>query len=294
MQRIAFIGLGIMGKAMVRNLLKKGYAVQGWARSPAKVADLASEGLVLKSDLKDAVKDAAIVFTMVGGPADVEDLYFREDGILRNVSAGTILIDCTSSSPKLAQRIYAAAGDLGCEALDLPVSGGEKGAVSGRLSMFAGGDERTLDKVRDVLAAVAGTVTYEGGAGCGQHTKLVNQIMVAGQLAGMCEGVAYALEKGLDLKAVLSAVAPGAARCASLDMYTDKILARDPTPGGALRYLVKDLKVAFGELEHSGLTLDVAKASCRNYQVMCDEGHGDDGTQALCWFYDAHRRKQDP
>lgn len=291
MPKIAFIGLGIMGKAMVRNLIKKGYTVQGWARTPSKVADLAAEGLCLKPSVKEAVADAGIVFTMVGGPADVEDLYFKEGGILGSIGKGTILIDCTSSSPELAQRIYAAAKDLGCEALDLPVSGGEKGAVSGTLSMFAGGDRETLDKVIGILSAVAGTVTYEGKAGCGQHTKLVNQIMVAGQLAGMAEGVAYALEKGLDLQSVLKAVAPGAARCASLDMYTDKILAHDPTPGGALRYLVKDLKVAFKELEHSGISLDVAKASCRNYQRMCDEGHGDDGTQALCWFYAGHKER---
>lgn len=291
MQRIAFIGLGIMGRAMVLNLMKKGYAVQGWARTPSKVQSLVDAGFSLKASLAQAVSDVDIVFTMVGGPSDVEDLYFGEGGILKSVKSGTILIDSTSSSPELAERIYESARAVCCEALDLPVSGGEKGAIAGKLSMFAGGDEGTLDKVRQILAAIATTVTYEGKAGCGQHTKLVNQIMVAGQLAGMCEGVAYALEKGLDLKSVLQAVAPGAARCASLDMYTDKIIAHDPTPGGALRYLVKDLNIAFRELEQSGIELNVAKASCQNYQKMCDEGHGNDGTQALCWFYEQHRRK---
>lgn len=288
---IAFIGLGIMGSAMVANLLNKGYSVQGWARTPAKVKAIADIGLKLKPSVKEAVADADIIFTMVGGPQDVEDLYFRDDGILNNIKKGSVLIDCTSSSPEMAVKIYKKALELGADALDMPVSGGQKGAIAGTLSLFAGGDEAVLKKVLPVLEAIATTITYEGPAGFGQHTKLVNQIMVAGQLAGMCEGFAYAIEKGLNLEAVVKSVSPGAARCASLDLYADKILAGDKTPGGALRYLAKDLRNAFKELEGSGLNLKASQAVYDCYSKMEAEGDGDDGTQALTWFYQKHRNK---
>ncbi len=286
---IAFIGLGIMGSAMVANLVNKGYSVQGWARSPAKVKAIADIGLKLKPSVKEAVADADIIFTMVGGPQDVEDLYFRDDGILNNIKKGSVLIDCTSSSPEVAVKIYKKALELGADALDMPVSGGQKGAIAGTLSLFVGGDEAVLKKVLPILEAIATTITYEGPAGFGQHTKLVNQIMVAGQLAGMCEGFAYAIEKGLNLEAVVKSVSPGAARCASLDLYADKILAGDKTPGGALRYLAKDLRNAFKELEGSGLNLKASQAVYDCYSKMEAEGDGDDGTQALTWFYQKHR-----
>ncbi len=286
---IAFIGLGIMGSAMVANLLNKGYSVQGWARTPAKVKAIADIGLKLKPSVKEAVADADIIFTMVGGPQDVEDLYFRDDGILNNIKKGSVLIDCTSSSPEVAVKIYKKALELGADALDMPVSGGQKGAIAGTLSLFVGGDEAVLKKVLPILEAIATTITYEGPAGFGQHTKLVNQIMVAGQLAGMCEGFAYAIEKGLNLEAVVKSVSPGAARCASLDLYADKILAGDKTPGGALRYLAKDLRNAFKELEGSGLNLKASQAVYDCYSKMEAEGDGDDGTQALTWFYQKHR-----
>lgn len=149
--KISFIGLGIMGSAMVRNLLKKGYTVQGWARHPDKLNSLVQAGLQLKDSLISAVADADIVFTMVGGPADVKELYFGENGILKHVKKGTILIDCTSSSPALAQEIFKAAELYGCEALDMPVSGGQKGAEAGTLSLFAGGKLETLEKVKPIL-----------------------------------------------------------------------------------------------------------------------------------------------
>ncbi len=288
---IAFIGLGIMGSAMVANLLNKGYSVQGWARSPAKVKAVADIGLKLKPTVQDAVSDADIIFTMVGGPLDVEDLYFRDDGILNSIKKGSVLIDCTSSSPEVAVKIYNKAKEIGADALDMPVSGGQKGAIAGTLSLFAGGDEAVLKKVLPVLEAVATTITYEGPAGFGQHTKLVNQIMVAGQLAGMCEGFAYAIEKGLNLEAVVKSVSPGAARCASLDLYADKVLAGDKTPGGALRYLAKDLRNAFKELEGSGINLKASQAVYDCYNQMEAEGQGDDGTQALTWFYQKHRQQ---
>ncbi len=287
---IAFIGLGIMGSAMVSNLLKKGFKVCGWARNPQKIAALKEKGLILKQDIPSLVSDDDIVFTMVSGPKDVEDLYFREDGILKHVKKGCILIDCTSSSPELAVKIFNEALKIGVYALDMPVSGGQIGAVNGTLSMFAGGDPQILDRVKPILDAVASTVTYEGVAGYGQHTKLVNQIMVAGQLAGMCEGFAYAIEKGLNLEAVLKSVKPGAAGCASLDMYGEKILRGDKAPGGALKYLVKDLRNAFKELEGSGIRLSASEAACNAYAQMEEEGQGDDGTQALTWFYGAHRK----
>ena len=234
MEKIGFIGLGIMGKSMVLNLLKKGYSVDFYARHRERTTVVIEAGAVFHDNIHDAVCDADVVITMVGGPSDVEELYFKEGGILESVKAGTTLIDMTSSSPSLAKRLYAEALKRGLNSLDVPVTGGDVGAREGTLSLMVGGDKAVLDKVYAVLNAMGSKITFMGEAGSGQHCKLVNQIMCAGALAGMCEGLAYATSKGLNLTDVLAAVSKGAAGSRSLDLYGERICVGDMQPGGAL------------------------------------------------------------
>ncbi|MBO6258607.1 MAG: NAD(P)-dependent oxidoreductase [Succinivibrio sp.] len=281
---IGFIGVGIMGKSMVRNLMKNGYEVHIYARHPDKVRDIVAEGAVLHSSIVEAVKDRDAVFTSVGGPDDVEEIYFGEGGILKSATKGTFLIDTTTSSPELAVRLYESGRKSGFHVLDVPVTGGDVGARTATLSMLAGGDREDYEKALELLSCLGSNINYEGMAGCGQHTKAVNQIMVAASLAGMCEGFAYAKVHGLCLKTVLKSVASGAAGSRSLDLYADRLIAGDMQPGGALKFLVKDLKIAREGLTGSGIRLKAMEQILEEYQQMVDEGLGDLGTQALYEF----------
>ena len=281
MQKIGFIGLGIMGKAMVKNLLKQGFSVDFYARHKEKTIDAIECGATFHDSIKEALEDVDVVITMVGGPRDVEDIYFREGGIFDSVKEGTYLIDMTSSSPSLAKKLYAKGKELGMYVLDVPVTGGDVGARDGTLSLMVGGDESTLEKVTPVLSAMGSRITYMGEAGSGQNCKLVNQIMCAGSLAGMCEGLAYAKSRGLPLEGVLHAVSSGAAASRSLDLYGERICIGDMQPGGALSYLVKDLKNAHNELSGKDLKLKMTDAVLDVYAAMEKEGLGSLGVQAM-------------
>ena len=281
MQKIAFIGLGIMGKAMVLNLLKKGYSVDFYARHKERTLSVIESGAVFHDNIHDAVCSADAVITMVGGPKDVEELYYKDGGILESVKEGTYLIDMTSSSPSLAQKLYQDAKERHLFALDVPVTGGDVGAREGTLSLMVGGDKEVLDKVYDILKAMGSKITYMGKAGSGQNCKLVNQIMCAGALAGMCEGLAYASFTGLNLQDVLDAVSQGAAASRSLDLYGERIRRGDMQPGGALSYLVKDLKNARSELKGKKLELKMTDAVLDVYAKMESLGQGALGVQAM-------------
>lgn len=281
---VGFIGVGIMGKSMVRNLMKHDYEVHIYARHPQKVQDVVGEGAILHPNLAEAVADRDVVFTVVGGPNDVEDLYLRSGGILDSAKEGAFLIDMTTSSPSLAKKIHDKGKAMGFHVLDVPVTGGDIGARNATLSLLAGGDRDDYEKARELLLCLGNNLNYEGPSGCGQHTKAVNQIMVAASLAGMCEGFAYAKVNGLDLKTVLSSVASGAAGSRSLDLYADRLIAGDMQPGGALKFLVKDLKIAREGLADSGIRLKAMEQILEEYQQMVDEGLGDLGTQALYEF----------
>ena len=237
MKKIGFIGLGVMGKAMVKNLLKHGFEVDFYARHKEKTLDAIEAGAVFHDTIKDAVKDADVVITMVGGPKDVEEIYLNSDGILDSVKKGTYLIDMTSSSPSLAVRLNEEGQKRGLHVLDVPVTGGDVGARDGTLSLMVGGSQDDMDKVLNVLKAMGTTITYMGKSGAGQCAKLVNQIMVAGAFAGMCEGLAFAKVTGLDLKTILKAVSGGLAGSRVLEILSPRIVEGDFKSGGALKYL---------------------------------------------------------
>ena len=187
MKKIGFIGVGIMGKSMVRNLMKAGFEVSIYARTKAKVEDVLQEGALWCNSIGSCAAGKDAVITIVGFPKDVEEVYFAEGNILDSAAAGTYLIDMTTTSPQLAIRIYEKAKKNGQHALDAPVTGGDTGAKNGTLSILAGGEEQDFHACMPLFEAMGKTIVYEGSAGCGQHTKMANQIMIAGALSGVCE-----------------------------------------------------------------------------------------------------------
>lgn len=286
MKTIGFIGVGIMGKSMVRNLMKAGFTLHIYARTRAKVEDVIDEGALFYEDIGSCVKDCDAVITMVGYPEDVEEVYLAEGNIFERARAGAYCIDMTTSSPNLAKQLYAKGKALGLHVLDAPVTGGDVGAKNGTLSILVGGEEEDFKACLPLFKAMGTNIQYEGKAGNGQHTKMVNQIMIAANLSGVCEALSYARKKELDLDAVLAAVSSGAAGSRQLELLGSKILAGDFNPGFFVKHFVKDMRLAAEEAEESGLKLDILLQVLKHYQALETDGWGDLGTQALIKHYE--------
>ena len=290
MKTIGFIGVGLMGKSMVRNLMKAGYELHIYARTKAKVEDVISEGAVFHESIADCVKGRDAVITIVGFPQDVEEVYFDSGNILDSAAPGAYLIDMTTTSPMLAEKIYEEGTRRGFHVLDAPVTGGDTGAKEGTLSTLAGGEEADYNACLPLFEAMGTNIKYEGKAGSGQHCKLANQIMIAGTLSGVCEAITYAQEKGLDLDTFMKSVSAGAAGSRQLDLFGPKIAAGDYTPGFFMKHFIKDMKLALIEANKSGLDLGVLSQVLANYEELEAEGYGELGTQALIKFYDEEHR----
>ncbi len=290
MKTIGFIGVGLMGKSMVRNLMKAGYELHIYARTKAKVEDVISEGAVFHESIADCVKGRGAVITIVGFPQDVEEVYFDSGNILDSAAPGAYLIDMTTTSPMLAEKIYEEGTKRGFHVLDAPVTGGDTGAKEGTLSILVGGEEADYKACLPLFEAMGTNINYEGKAGSGQHCKLANQIMIAGTLSGVCEAITYAQEKGLDLDTFMKSVSAGAAGSRQLDLFGPKIAAGDYTPGFFMKHFIKDMKLALIEANKSGLDLGVLSQVLANYEELEAEGYGELGTQALIKFYDEEHR----
>ena len=286
MRKIGFIGVGIMGRSMVRNLMKAGYEVHIYARTKAKVEDVISEGAVFHDSIAECVKDRDAVITIVGFPQDVEEVYFDSGNILDSASPGTYLIDMTTTSPMLAEKICEEGTKRGFHVLDAPVTGGDTGAKEGTLSILVGGERQDYEACHPLFEAMGTNINYEGKAGSGQHCKLANQIMIAGTLSGVCEALTYAKEKGLDPDTFMKSVATGAAGSRQLDLYGPKIIAGDYAPGFFMKHFIKDMKLALIEANKSGIDLGVLSQVLANCEELEAEGCGELGTQALMKFYD--------
>lgn len=284
MKNIGFVGVGIMGKSMVRNLMKAGYELHIYARTKSKVEDVISEGAVYHDTVGDCASNVDVMISIVGYPKDVEEVYFGENGILNSAKEGTYVIDMTTSSPKLAKKIYDAAKEKGLHAMDAPVTGGDTGAKNGTLSILVGGDKEDYEACHKVFEAMGTNINYEGGPGCGQHTKMANQIMIAGTLSGVCEAMRYAEAQGLDLHTLLDSVATGAAGSKQLDAFGKKIIDGDFAPGFFMKHFIKDMNLAVEEAESKGLDLKILKQVLENYRTL-EEAYGDLGTQTLIKFY---------
>lgn len=286
MKTIGFIGVGIMGKSMVRNLMKAGFELHIFARTKEKVEDVIGEGAIFHESIQSCVADVDAVITIVGFPKDVEEVYFEPHNILESAKEGAYLIDMTTTSPMLAEKIYKEGTKKGFHVLDAPVTGGDTGAKEGTLSILVGGEEEDYEVCMPLFEAMGTNINYQGKAGCGQHAKLANQIMIAGTLSGVCEALTYAKAKGLDLQTVLDSVSTGAAGSKQLSIFGPKILAGDYAPGFFLKHFVKDMKLALVEANRSELSLEVLSQALANYEELEAEGFGDLGTQALIKHYE--------
>lgn len=285
-QRVAFIGVGIMGGAMARNLIKAGYPLTVYNRTAAKCAPLAELGARVAATPAEAAADADVVITMVGYPEDVEELYLAKGGLIDASREGAYLIDMTTSSPELARDIYEVAEVSERHAFDAPVTGGPLGAQAGTLTVFCGADEETIAPVRGVLDAMAAKVYAFGGAGKGQMAKLANQTALAGCMVGLMEGLAFAKQGGLDQEMLLDALRGGMADSTALQQFGPKVLADDYAPGFMVDHYVKDLGLILQTAEEEELTLPGVEAVNQLYALLQQIGGGRMGTQALNLVYE--------
>lgn len=280
-QTVGWIGTGVMGVSMCEHLLNKGYAVTVFNRTRSKAQPLLDKGARWADSPKEVAARANVTFTIVGFPRDVREVYFGERGILAGARQGSFVVDMSTTEPTLAQEIYAAAKAQGVSALDAPVSGGDVGAREATLSIMVGGDSDTLDTVRPLLEAMGKTIVHQGGAGAGQHTKLCNQIVIAGTMIGVCESLIYGYKAGLNLETMLSSIRGGAASCCALDTLAPRILRRDFEPGFFADHFVKDMGIALQEAERMNLNLPGLALVHQLYVAVQEQGHGRRGTQVL-------------
>lgn len=285
MKTIGFIGIGVMGKSMVRNLREKGYEVSIYTRTKEKAEELIFEGALWCDSVKECVKDKDVVITIVGYPKDVEEVYFGEGGIIANAKEGAYLIDMTTTSPLLSKRIYEEAKVVQKYALDAPVSGGDTGAKNGTLSIMVGGEKEHFEACYKVFEAMGTNIIYEGLAGSGQHTKMANQIAIAGTIAGVAEAIAYGEAAGLHLEKMLHSICAGAAGSWQMDNNGPKMLKEDYAPGFFIKHFIKDMKIALEESQQRGNELQVLETVLKTYESMDEAGLGDLGTQALIEAY---------
>lgn len=285
MKKIGFIGVGIMGKSMVRNLRKAGYEVAIYTRTKAKAEDVIAEGAVWCDTVAECAKGRDAVITIVGYPKDVEEVYFGENGIIVNADPGTYVIDMTTTSPRLAVRIWEEAEKAGLHAVDAPVTGGDTGAKAGTLTILAGGKKEDFDACVPVFEAMGKNINYEGKAGNGQHTKMCNQIAIAGALAGACEAMVYAKNTGLDVDTMLKSISTGAAGSAQMNNVASKAAKDDYAPGFFLKHFIKDMGLADEEALAADTRLGVLEDVLAMAKKLEADGMGDLGTQALIKYY---------
>jgi len=279
--RVGWIGTGVMGASMCGHVLDKGHEVTLHTRTRQKAEPLLARGAAW-ADSPRAVADASdVVCTMLGFPDEVRAVYLGDGGLATQARSGQILVDFSTSEPALAREIADAASARGAAAVDAPVSGGDVGAREARLSIMMGGDERAIATLEPLLSAMGKTIVRQGGPGAGQHTKMVNQILIASGMIGVCEALLYAHRAGLDAECVLQSVASGAAGSWSLSNYGPRILAGNFEPGFFVEHFIKDMAIALDEARRMKLSLPGLALAAQLYQSVQALGYGRKGTQAL-------------
>jgi len=286
MKTVGFIGIGVMGKSMARNLKQHGFDVAIHTRTKAKAQELIDEGFVWCDSVADCARDKDAVITIVGYPQDVEEVYFGENGIIEHAKQGAYLIDMTTTSPRLSERIYAAAVEKGLFALDAPVSGGDVGAKNGTLAIMVGGDAEAFAACQPLFRAMGSSIIHEGGPGCGQHVKMANQIAIAGAVTGVAEAVSYAKTMGVDPMRMIETISGGAASSWQLKNLGPKMANGNVDPGFFIKHFIKDMSLAKGEAEQKGLELAVLSTVREMYLRLEEEGCGELGTQAIIHHYE--------
>lgn len=282
--RVGFIGLGNMGRSMAGHILKAGYPLHVYNRSRDKANELLAQGALWCATPGEVAAASDVVITIVGYPKDVEQVYLGENGIVAHAK-NALLIDMTTSSPELAERIAEAARSKGCRSLDAPVSGGDVGARDAKLSIMVGGQQAAFDEALPILQLMGTSIVLQGGPGAGQHTKMCNQIVIASTIMGVCEGLAYGKAAGLDMATVLKSIGGGAASGFQLNVMGGKIINGDFAPGFYIEHFIKDLGIALAEAQRMRLDLPALTLARKLYEELAQQGHGRLGTQALIKHY---------
>lgn len=286
MKKIGFIGTGVMGNSMALNILKSEYSLIAYNRTKLRAENLIEKGAKWKNTPADIAKEADIVISMVGYPKDVEKIYLGDDGIINNIKKGGIVVDMTTSKPSLAKKIYEEAKKRGVYSLDAPVSGGDIGAKNGTLCIMVGGDKEVFEKVLPIFQLMGENIIWQGGAGSGQHTKMCNQIAIAGNMMGVCEAMVYAKKSGLDAETVLKSIAGGAAGSWSLSNLAPRMIKGDFEPGFYVKHFIKDMNIALSEAKTMNLKTPALELSKSLYDELLKDDKGDCGTQVLYQLID--------
>jgi len=279
--RIGWIGTGVMGRWMCQHLITKGYSATVYNRSRDKGQPLLDAGAAWGESPRAVAERSDVVFAIVGFPKDVREVFLGTQGALAGSRPGTILVDMTTSEPSLAQEIYEVAKGKAVGSIDAPVSGGDVGARNAALSIMVGGDMEPFDAVQPLLECMGKTVVRQGPAGAGQHTKMVNQILIATNMIGVCEALLYGFKAGLDLKTVLQSVGGGAAASWSLNNLGPRIIDRNFEPGFFVEHFIKDMGIALDEARRLGLSLPGLALANQLYLAVRAQGWGRKGTHAL-------------
>jgi len=270
-----------MGASMCGHLIRAGFEATVYSRTPAKSEPLLEQGAVWAESPRAVAKRSDVVFSIVGFPSDVREVILGPDGVVAGLAAGGIVVDMTTSQPSLAREIYEAAKVKGIAAVDAPVSGGDVGAKNGALSIMIGGDDDVVKALQPCWDAMGKTIVHQGPAGAGQDTKMVNQILIATGMIGVCEALLYGWRAGLDLETVLKSVGSGAAGSWSLNNLGPRIIDNNFDPGFFVEHFIKDMGIALEECQRLGLSLPGLALGHQMYQAVKAQGHGREGTHAL-------------
>lgn len=279
--KIGFIGTGVMGRSMLGHLMSAGFEASVYTRTKERADDLVAKGASWAESPKAVAEASDVVFAIVGFPSDVREVFLGESGVLAGSKEGNVLVDMTTSEPSLAVEIYEAAKSKGVHSVDAPVSGGDVGAQNAALSIMIGGDSDVVDALKPCWEAMGKTIVHQGPAGSGQHTKMVNQTLIAAGMVAVCEGLLYGYKAGLDLETVMKSVSSGAAGSWSLSNLGPRMIAGNFDPGFFVEHFIKDMGIALSEARKMGLCLPGLALAEQLYQSVKAKGLGRNGTHAL-------------
>lgn len=288
---LGFVGTGVMGASMAGHLLAAGNEVHVYNRTKARALPLVDKGAIWEDNPAAIAAKCDVVFSIVGFPKDVEEVYFGAGGLIENAKVGALLVDMTTSSPKLAKKIAEASKARGISALDAPVTGGDKGAREATLTIFVGGEHADFESALPYFKIMGRTIKHMGGAGAGQNAKLANQIVITGTMTGMCEALAFAKACGIDEAVFIEAAGGGSAATWSLSNYGPRILKGDLEPGFFVKHYIKDMRLAEEAAVDMGLDLPALKLTHELYVKLAEMGYENKGTQSLCKLYDNENKK---
>ena len=279
--KIGWIGTGVMGASMCGHLIDAGFSTTVYSRTKSRAESVLSKGAAWADSPRAVAEASDVVFAIVGFPSDVREVVLGDQGAVAGCRKGSVVVDMTTSDPSLAVEIYETAGGKGVSSVDAPVSGGDVGAKNGTLSIMIGGDQDVVEALQPCWNAMGKMIVHQGGAGAGQHTKMVNQVLIASNMVGVCEALLYGYKAGLDLPTVLESVGSGAAGSWSLLNLGPRIMDNNFDPGFFVEHFVKDMGIALAESKRMGLAMPGLALAHQLYLALQAQGHGRDGTHAL-------------